>query len=231
MKISWVYLVFFNVLWVFFPLWVLYESYCSLTGASPVENVVHKVQEARKTKQWLLSNFPILRIQPLQRNKSLFSRVLHCQIQYFLALVGQTVYFLKMLALNEQPPSTRMIRYQVSNRFRRDVMAIILARPYSGVIATLRISILGNVRLVGLDSCIGLVKGSGLPPTTFLICSNQARFSRRDALGAFIQFPETDVEEIGYNTNVASNELVDFERAQKCFETCITRLGTWEEVS
>ena len=28
----WVYLVFFNTLWVFIPLWILYEGYVNLTG-------------------------------------------------------------------------------------------------------------------------------------------------------------------------------------------------------
>jgi len=44
----WVYLIFFNTLWVFFPFWVLYEGYCSLTGASPVETIAKKTKEATK---------------------------------------------------------------------------------------------------------------------------------------------------------------------------------------
>ena len=29
----WVYLIFFNMLWVFFPLWVLYEAYSNIQVA------------------------------------------------------------------------------------------------------------------------------------------------------------------------------------------------------
>ena len=29
----WVYLVFFNMLWVFIPFWVLYEAYWNISGA------------------------------------------------------------------------------------------------------------------------------------------------------------------------------------------------------
>jgi hypothetical protein len=44
----WVYLVFFNMLWVFIPFWILYETYCSMTGASPLGDAVAAVQ--KKTK-------------------------------------------------------------------------------------------------------------------------------------------------------------------------------------
>jgi len=33
MGYRWVYLVFFNTLWVWFPLWVLYEAYNNINGA------------------------------------------------------------------------------------------------------------------------------------------------------------------------------------------------------
>ncbi len=33
MGYRWVYLVFFNTLWVWFPLWVLYEAFKSINGA------------------------------------------------------------------------------------------------------------------------------------------------------------------------------------------------------
>jgi hypothetical protein len=33
----WLYLVFFNVLWVFLPVYSLYHAYVSLTSAAPVE--------------------------------------------------------------------------------------------------------------------------------------------------------------------------------------------------
>jgi hypothetical protein len=33
----WLYLVFFNVLWVLLPIYSLYHAYVSLTGAAPVE--------------------------------------------------------------------------------------------------------------------------------------------------------------------------------------------------
>jgi len=31
--------VFFNMLWVFIPLWVLYVAYASITGAEPMKEV------------------------------------------------------------------------------------------------------------------------------------------------------------------------------------------------
>jgi hypothetical protein len=45
-----VYLVFFNMLWVFIPFWILYETYCSMTGASPLGHAVAAVKEAKKTR-------------------------------------------------------------------------------------------------------------------------------------------------------------------------------------
>jgi hypothetical protein len=40
--ISWLYLVFFNVLWVALPFYSLYQAYVSLTGAAPVEITAKK---------------------------------------------------------------------------------------------------------------------------------------------------------------------------------------------
>ncbi|KAI9871882.1 MAG: hypothetical protein M1830_002342, partial [Pleopsidium flavum] len=44
----WVYLVFFNTLWVWFPLWVLYEAYRNINGAfaKASEGTVSKVKKA-----------------------------------------------------------------------------------------------------------------------------------------------------------------------------------------
>jgi hypothetical protein len=47
---SWVYLFFFNMLWVFLPLYALYQSYTSLTGTSPVDSVVETAKEVKKKK-------------------------------------------------------------------------------------------------------------------------------------------------------------------------------------
>jgi len=44
----WVYLVFFNMLWVFLPLFALYEGYCSLTGASPIDSAVKSAKDLKK---------------------------------------------------------------------------------------------------------------------------------------------------------------------------------------
>ncbi|KAK3076167.1 hypothetical protein LTS18_013736, partial [Coniosporium uncinatum] len=41
----WVYLVFFNMLWVFIPLWVLYVAYGSITGAEPLREAKEKVKK------------------------------------------------------------------------------------------------------------------------------------------------------------------------------------------
>ena len=41
----WVYLVFFNMLWVFFPFWILYETYCSMTDAAPVNEAFEALKE------------------------------------------------------------------------------------------------------------------------------------------------------------------------------------------
>jgi len=45
---SWVYLVFFNMLWVFLPIFAIIESYRSITSNSPVGNVA---QNARRLKK------------------------------------------------------------------------------------------------------------------------------------------------------------------------------------
>jgi len=44
----WVYLTFFNMLWVFLPLYTLYEGYTSLTGTSPVDSVVETAKDLKK---------------------------------------------------------------------------------------------------------------------------------------------------------------------------------------
>jgi hypothetical protein len=43
-----VYLVFFNMLWVFLPLFALYHSYCSITGAAPLTSIVEGAKELKK---------------------------------------------------------------------------------------------------------------------------------------------------------------------------------------
>jgi hypothetical protein len=45
-----VYLIFFNMLWVFLPLFAMYESYSSLTGASLVGNVIESAKELKSKK-------------------------------------------------------------------------------------------------------------------------------------------------------------------------------------
>ena len=47
---SYVYLIFFNVLWVFLPLFAMYESYSSLTGASPVGKAIESAKELKNKK-------------------------------------------------------------------------------------------------------------------------------------------------------------------------------------
>jgi hypothetical protein len=44
---SWVYLFFFNMLWVFLPLYALYNGYKSLTGASPVESDIESTKKLK----------------------------------------------------------------------------------------------------------------------------------------------------------------------------------------
>lgn len=44
---TWLYLVFFNMLWVFIPGWILYESYGNFTG-SPEAQTAAKAQKKRK---------------------------------------------------------------------------------------------------------------------------------------------------------------------------------------
>jgi hypothetical protein len=39
----WLYLFFFNTLWVWFPLWVLYESYSAISGAMSQAEMVDLV--------------------------------------------------------------------------------------------------------------------------------------------------------------------------------------------
>ena len=43
----WLYLTFFNMLWVFIPFWILYEGYKNVTGSSEALNVA-KSQKKRK---------------------------------------------------------------------------------------------------------------------------------------------------------------------------------------
>jgi hypothetical protein len=35
---TWLYLFFFNTLWVWIPLWILYDAYGTITGAVDVKN-------------------------------------------------------------------------------------------------------------------------------------------------------------------------------------------------
>jgi hypothetical protein len=42
---TWLYLFFFNTLWVWIPLWILYDSYGTVVGAVDVKN---KKESARK---------------------------------------------------------------------------------------------------------------------------------------------------------------------------------------
>jgi hypothetical protein len=35
---TWLYLFFFNTLWVWIPLWILYDAYGTVTGAVDVKN-------------------------------------------------------------------------------------------------------------------------------------------------------------------------------------------------
>ncbi|KAF2423703.1 Emopamil-binding protein [Tothia fuscella] len=44
----WVYLVFFNMLWVFLPLFALYQSYCALTNAAPFANAIESAKDMKK---------------------------------------------------------------------------------------------------------------------------------------------------------------------------------------
>ncbi|KIW00688.1 uncharacterized protein PV09_07872 [Verruconis gallopava] len=46
----WVYLVFFNMLWVVIPFWILYETYRSMTGASPLSEAVASSKDSKKLK-------------------------------------------------------------------------------------------------------------------------------------------------------------------------------------
>lgn len=39
----WVYLFFFNSLWVWIPLWLLYEAYCTILPALKLQTMVAKV--------------------------------------------------------------------------------------------------------------------------------------------------------------------------------------------
>lgn len=45
---SWIYLAFFNGLWVVFPLWILYEGYCALTSAMSHAEMVDLVNYLKK---------------------------------------------------------------------------------------------------------------------------------------------------------------------------------------
>jgi hypothetical protein len=45
---SWVYLVFFNTLWVFLPLFALYEGYRSITDTDPLDSIVEGAKDLKK---------------------------------------------------------------------------------------------------------------------------------------------------------------------------------------
>ncbi|KAF2085231.1 Emopamil-binding protein [Saccharata proteae CBS 121410] len=47
----WVYLVFFNTLWVWFPLWILYEAYNGITTALSQKEVVNVINYLEKGKK------------------------------------------------------------------------------------------------------------------------------------------------------------------------------------
>lgn len=44
----WVYLFFFNTLWVWFPLWILYEAYTGITSALSQKEVVNVISYLEK---------------------------------------------------------------------------------------------------------------------------------------------------------------------------------------
>jgi hypothetical protein len=44
---TWLYLVFFNMLWVFIPFWILYEGYHNITATSESQSAA-KSQKKRK---------------------------------------------------------------------------------------------------------------------------------------------------------------------------------------
>jgi len=46
----WVYLTFFNMLWVVLPLWVLWQGYGEIMGAFEVAERVDGVGESRKSR-------------------------------------------------------------------------------------------------------------------------------------------------------------------------------------
>ena len=43
----WLYLTFFNMLWVFIPFWILYEGYLNISGPSEAQTIA-KAQKKRK---------------------------------------------------------------------------------------------------------------------------------------------------------------------------------------
>jgi len=43
----WVYLFFFNTLWVWIPLWILYEAYGAITGALAAQAEKQEFKKAR----------------------------------------------------------------------------------------------------------------------------------------------------------------------------------------
>jgi len=48
MSLSWVYLVFFNGLWVVFPVWILYEAYKAMSSAMSQAEMVDLVNYLKK---------------------------------------------------------------------------------------------------------------------------------------------------------------------------------------
>lgn len=44
----WVYLFFFNTLWVWFPLWIMYEAYKGITSALSQKEVVNVISYLEK---------------------------------------------------------------------------------------------------------------------------------------------------------------------------------------
>ena len=45
---SWLYLIFFNGLWVVFPIWILWEAYCALSAAMSQTEMVDLVNYLKK---------------------------------------------------------------------------------------------------------------------------------------------------------------------------------------